>query len=323
MLEQLAIPINEQLQLVEDVLRLESSPLLHTANQITRYITDNGGKRIRPIVCLLSCRVAGARDEGVAKIAATIEILHTASLMHDDVVDNAPIRRGSPSAKAKWGNQMSVLIGDLMFCRAYNMIVEYGNTALLNMITHSLFRTVEGELLEIEHQNDVAMPVETYMKVIDGKTAALFSAASHAAAIMAGMESELLSALKLYGYNLGMAFQLTDDALDYISDEDKLGKNTGSDFKEGKLTYPLIATLSKASASERTAILNAMVADCFTREKFTEIRGIIGKYDGIEATFDIARKFAQDAKNCLNSFKPSLELSNLSQLADYVCTRRS
>lgn len=322
MLDYLRIPLQEQLGLVEDILVNELASGVEGIDSIARYVVKNGGKRIRPALFLLAARMAGASGDGLPKLAAALEMLHTASLLHDDVIDDATIRRGQPSAKAKWGNQVSVLVGDLLFCRASKMIVSYGNQRLSEAMVEALSATTGGELLEIAHQNNVETDAATYMKIIKGKTAAIFAVAAKSGAIVAEVERSFEEALEGFGLAIGQAFQLSDDALDYVADETHFGKTQGTDLREGKLTYPLIVAFSKATQDERVIIRNALISGRQPPEKFREVVAIIEKYDGIAATWRLARQLSDEAKRMLELFKPSIERESLVALADYVVERR-
>lgn len=322
MLEHICIPIQEGLLRVENSLSAELCSGIETVDSVVRYVIKNGGKRIRPTLFLLSARVAGATGEHMPRIAAAVEMLHTASLMHDDVVDDAVIRRGLPSAKAKWGNQVSVLVGDLLLCRASRILVSYGNGRLLTAAMDAIDATTQGELLEIAHQNNIETGAEIYMKIIKGKTASLFMLASRIPAIDAGLSPSLENGLATFGDEVGQAFQLADDALDYIADECRFGKVAGTDLREGKLTYPLIVALSKASADERISIRNALIAGRASQDEFSAVRAIIDRHGGIEATWNIANSLAERAKGRLLAFKPSIERDAMATLADYAVNRK-
>lgn len=321
MLEQLYIPIKGLLEATESVLSTEIVSSQETVDSIARYALKNGGKRIRPILFLLAARVAGANHESLPRLAAIVEMLHTASLMHDDVVDDAMIRRGQPSTKAKWGNQVSVLVGDLLLCRASKILVEFGNAKLMEAVNCAIGETVDGELLEIAHQNDININTNVYMDIIKGKTAALFSVSGKAGAIISGVSDIFIEALGIFGFEVGVAFQLIDDAMDYAADERHSGKLSGTDLREGKLTYPLIVALSNATASEKQLIHTALISGHQKPAEFQEISAIIKKYNGIDETTKLARVFAETAKARLSIFKPSIEHDSLIALADYAVTR--
>ncbi|MFH0800753.1 MAG: polyprenyl synthetase family protein [Pseudomonadota bacterium] len=321
MLDRICIPVQAELAQVEDVLAAEISSGMETMDSIARYAIKNGGKRIRPTILLLAARVTGADGGDIPRLAAAVEMFHTASLLHDDVVDDAQVRRGQSSAKAKWGNQVSVLVGDLLFCRASKILVEHGDRRLMQAVNEAVVATTEGELLEIEHQNDITLDADTYMRIIRGKTAALFAVAARAGAIAAGVERSFEDALGMFGLAVGEAFQLADDALDYVADEARFGKAAGTDLKEGKLTYPLIVALAKAGAEERQAIRSALIAGHLTRERFREVASIIERHGGISAALDLARQIAGGAKKHLELFKPSIERDALISIADYAVER--
>lgn len=322
MLDHICLPIQEGLKRVEDVLGRGLISGIDTIDPVVRYVVRNGGKRIRPALALLAARVAGAGGDHIPRIAAGVEMLHTASLLHDDVIDDAAIRRGQPSARTKWGNQVSVLVGDFLLTRASQVFVDHGNLRLLRAVTEAIGQTTEGELLEIAHQNDAATDTETYLRIIRGKTAALFSLAARAPAIDAGLVPASEEALAGFGLEVGQAFQLADDALDYVADEAQFGKAAGTDLREGKLTYPLIAALAQATEKERAAIRNALVTGCARAEEFREISAIIDHHGGIEATWALAREYSVRAKERLGLFKPSIERDALMMLADYAVDRR-
>lgn len=322
MLERVCIPIQEGLAEVEKALLAELVSRIDIINSVTRYVIGNGGKRIRPAVFLLAARVAGASGVHLPKLAAAIEMLHTASLLHDDVVDDAAIRRGMPSARAKWGNQVSVLVGDFLLSSASRILVESGNTRLLGAAAAAIGATTEGELLEIAHQNDVGTDAATYRQIIQGKTAALFGLAAKAPAIDVGLAPQYEDALEAFGFELGQAFQLTDDALDYVADEEKFGKAAGTDLREGKLTYPLIVALSVCTPAERSTVRNALVAGRASCEHFRDVSDIIERYGGIGETRRLARELSVQAKERLVVFKPSIEREALMMLAEYAVDRK-
>lgn len=313
------MPLQDELAGVEDVLAGELAVGTEAIDRIMRYAAQNGGKRIRPILCLLAGRVVRASE--MVRLAAAVEMIHTASLLHDDVVDDALIRRGQASVKARWGNKTSVLVGNLLLTKASKIFIGRNDRRLLTAVTDAIAATTDGELLEIFHQNNLEISAETYMRIIRGKTAALFSFAGRIPAIIAGAEKRCETALGEFGLNLGHAFQLADDALDYVADEKRFGKNAGTDLREGKLTYPLIAALSGANADERRTIQNALVARRFSPEQFLAVSEIIGRHGGIEATWKMAREYAQRAKGTLSVFEPSVERDSLIMLADYAVER--
>ena len=321
MLRRLSIPVQADLEEVEKMLASELTTGMERIDSIIQYVIQNGGKRIRPTVLILAGRMAGAQAKPLPRIAASIEMFHTASLLHDDVIDDAQMRRGKPSAKAKWGNQVSVLVGDLLFCRGSQILVDHGEPRLLQAMNTAISQTTEGELLETLHQNDAEVNADTYMKIIRGKTGALFALAAGAGAIIAGVEHSFEKALHLFGMELGQAFQLADDALDYVADEQRFGKTAGTDLREGKITYPLIIALAKAKVEERQVIRSAIISGHQTPERFGEVVSIIDRYGGIEETLALARSLAESAKSNLSCFRPSIERDALTSLASYAVDR--
>lgn len=322
MMENIANPVRNWLLEVEDILRDEVPSGIESADAVVSYIIKNGGKRIRPLLFLLSARLSGADGRELPRLAAALEMIHTASLLHDDVIDEALMRRGRPSANARWGNQVSVLVGDLLLCRASRILTEHGDWRLMKAVTTAIAETTAGELLEIAHQNNASINEDTYMKIISGKTAAFFSLAASGGAIVAGLNGELENGLKDYGFHLGCAFQLADDVLDYTAEEGRFGKNAGTDLRGGKLTYPLILAMKEATKAEQRIISQALNANQQAKENLSEVASIIERYGGITATIDLAKGFSERAKRHLAVFKPSPEHDSLFALADYVVERR-
>lgn len=320
MLERICIPINDELSKVEYILSEEMISGFETVDSIARYVMKNGGKRVRPALFLLSARIARASGD-YSRLAAALEMLHAATLMHDDVIDDAMVRRGQPSVKAKWGNQVSVLVGDLLLCRAARICESMKNPRLMEATIEAIGTTAEGELLEISHQNDVDVNKAVYMEIIQGKTAALFRLAARAGAIVANVDEFFEKALGEFGFALGQAFQLADDALDYVADEVRFGKTAGTDLREGKLTYPLIVALIKSSEEEKKIIRSALIAGRAASNELGQITDIIRRNDGIEATWRLAHDFALKAKRNLDAFRPSIERESLIALADYAVNR--
>src|SRR3989338_3163552 len=321
MLETLYISIKNELVAVEEVLKTHLRSELPIITDVSQYVIQNGGKRLRPALFLLCSRLVGFNDEARPRLAASFEILHTASLLHDDVVDDALLRRGKPSTKAKWGNQVSVLVGDILWTKATSLLVFYGHQKLLELVVRSISALTEGELLEIGRHHDLTMSHEEYLKIVRHKTAALFASCSEGAAIAADVSEQFSSALRGYGVDLGIAFQLADDALDYDSDEGTFGKKAGGDLREGKLTYPLIVALTQTDATESNIIREALISDHLSDTQFALVLSILKKYNALEATFDLARQYSEKAKSHLALFKPSIEREALVAVADYAVNR--
>lgn len=320
-LDRFSLPVAKDLQSVERILAnglISDVPLV---TEVVRYIIQNGGKRLRPLLTLLSAKLSGCQGEAAVKMAAAMEMIHTASLLHDDVVDDAHLRRGKSSAKAKWGNSVSVLVGDFFWCKTSQIVVDHGCLRILRIVTDTITVTTEAEILEITKHSDFSIDEEIYINIIRGKTAVLLSACCQIGAVLGGVSESFEEGLKRYGHDLGIAFQLTDDILDYESEEEKFGKHKGGDLREGKLTYPLLVALKMANREESQTIKDALLAGRIENEKFRSVLEIICRHDGLNAARNLARKYAERAKENLNPFKPSLEKEALLGLADYVIER--
>src|SRR3989338_4524877 len=320
-LETFTIPVARQLQEVERVLATQLTSEVPLVTQVVQYIIQNGGKRLRPLLTLLSAKLSGYQGETSIKLAAAMEMIHTASLLHDDVIDDAGLRRGKSSAKAKWGNSISVLVGDFFWCKMSQIIVDHGCLRTLKVVTDTITITTEAEILEITKHSDFSIDEEVYLKIIRGKTAVLLSACCQIGGILGGVSEPFEEGLKRYGHYVGIAFQLTDDILDYESEEEKFGKHKGGDLREGKLTFPLIVALKKANLEESKIIKDALLAGRIDADKFKKVLDVIHRYDGLEEARKLARKYVERAKANLDPFKPSLEKESLLGLADYVIDR--
>src|SRR3989344_1002707 len=266
-LETFTIPVARQLQEVERVLATQLTSEVPLVTQVVQYIIQNGGKRLRPLLTLLSAKLSGYQGETSIKLAAAMEMIHTASLLHDDVIDDAGLRRGKSSAKAKWGNSISVLVGDFFWCKMSQIIVEHGCLRTLKVVTDTITATTESEILEITKHSDFSITQETYLQILRGKTAVLMGACCQIGAILGNVSEDYEMALRRYGSDLGIAFQLADDVLDYVSEENIFGKTKGGDLREGKLTLPLILTLKKATSDEFKIIKNSLMAGHIEPEK--------------------------------------------------------
>ena len=320
-LDRFTIPVAQELKEVEAVIQKETTSEIYLITTVVQYIIGNGGKRLRPLLTLLAARMAGSKNLGSPNLAAAMEMIHTATLLHDDVVDNAPLRRGRPSTKAKWGNQISVLVGDFFWTKASEMVVRHGDLKILEVITRAINTTTEAEILEITKHNDCAIDEEIYIQIIRGKTAVLLSACAQIGAILGKVSEPFEEALRRYGMDLGIAFQLTDDMLDYNGDEEKFGKKKGGDFREGKMTLPLIIALKNSDTEEQQKIKDVFLADKLDPKQLKEITAIIQKYEGLKKTQELAKTFTDRAKENLAPFKPSLEKEALLGLADYAVER--
>jgi octaprenyl-diphosphate synthase len=293
--------------------------------RLAAHIVAAGGKRLRPLLTLACARLCGysgpAGGERHIKLAACVEFIHTATLLHDDVVDESLLRRGSASANAVFGNKASVLVGDFLFSRAFQLMVEDGSLRVLQILSGASATIAEGEVLQLVTQNDLSTPDDRYLEVIRGKTAALFEAACQVGAVIAARPQHEETALATYGLNLGIAFQLVDDALDYAADQHQLGKTIGDDFREGKITLPVLLAYQCGDASARSFWRRTIEETHQSEADFAEALRLMAGCSAIDATLDRAAGFATTAKQALNCFPDGPFRRALMDAADYTVRR--
>jgi octaprenyl-diphosphate synthase len=290
--------------------------------QLAAHIVAAGGKRLRPLLTLASARLCGyAGDTRHVNLAACVEFIHTATLLHDDVVDESLLRRGLASANAVFGNKASVLVGDFLFARAFQLMVEDGSLKVLEILSRAAATIAEGEVLQLVTQNDLATSEDRYLEVVRGKTAALFSAACEVGAVIAARPAAEQQALAEYGMNLGIAFQLVDDALDYAADQATLGKTVGDDFREGKITLPVLAAFADGDANERDFWRRTIEASEQTDADLDHALRLIDRRGAIGTTLDRAACFTEAAKDQLSRFPSSAYRDSLAAVADYTVQR--
>jgi octaprenyl-diphosphate synthase len=291
-------------------------------NQVGKYILQSGGKRIRPLLLMLCARLVGYRGRRHIVQASAIEFIHTATLLHDDVVDAAGLRRGNPSANSVWGNQAAVLTGDFLFAKAFVMMVEGGSTRALEVLSRASTLMAEGEMLQLVETGNLDIDEDRYLEIIEKKTAALFSATCRCGGILGEVDSASEEALAFFGTDIGLAFQLVDDALDYIAEEKVFGKATGHDLAEGKITMPLIHALANCSSGEMQKITKIVDGETLKRPELEFALDLIHRTGGIEYSWRRAEELVCRAKSRLNLFPESREKEALLELADYVVERR-
>jgi len=314
--------IRDDLEKVDQEFRRNLRSEVPIISAIGEYLLLSGGKRFRPILLLLSAKLCGYQGDHHVPMASLVEFIHTATLLHDDVVDKAELRRGNLSANSKWGNEASVLVGDFLFTKSFSLAVENGNWEILQSLSRATTLMAEGELEELIRTDDLSVTEEVYLSIIKRKTASLISAATQVGAIVGGVSDMRKTALTDFGMDVGIAFQLTDDNLDYTSKEEEFGKEIGIDLERGKITLPLIRALSQCTPEEKSLIRAILEKDSLTREAFFEVVKIINQYDGITYTWEKAKQYVDRAKRHLSHFPPSREREALSALADYVIRRR-
>jgi len=289
--------------------------------EVTAHLIEAGGKRIRPMMTLAAARLCGYQGDAHVKLAATVEFIHTATLLHDDVVDQSQKRRGRPTANLLWDNQSSVLVGDYLFARAFQLMVEPGNLRALSILSNAAAVIAEGEVLQLTAAQNLATSEATYMTVVRGKTAALFSAATQVGPVIAGSSEDIIQALFDYGDALGICFQIVDDFLDYGGAGAGIGKNLGDDFRERKLTLPVIRAVALASANER-AFWQRTIAKGEQRDgDLEQAMELIGAHGTLESTRQTALHWAAKAQAALRKVPDHPLRAMLSDLAQFVVQR--
>ncbi|OPY72275.1 MAG: Octaprenyl-diphosphate synthase [Syntrophorhabdus sp. PtaU1.Bin058] len=311
----------------KDLKKLETSidklitTKIHVIKEIVNYIIKSGGKRVRPILVILSARLCGYKGEKHIPYAAIIEFIHTATLLHDDVVDNAKTRRGFSTVNTVWGNEPSVLVGDFLYSKSFELMAREGNDMILQVISAATTALSEGEILEIVKTADINTTEKEYFQIIGNKTAVLFAAACEIGAILGKSTQQRRKDMSNFGYNLGMAFQLMDDILDYTSFDNVLGKRVGTDLQEGKVTLPLIHALRSATDEEKSYITKVIDKPRITARDFSRARKIIEKYNGIDYTLSTAENYTKNAKGHLKSFPESRYKEALLTLTNHMLSR--
>jgi len=304
---------------VDGIIRRQLSSRVPLVEKIGDYIISAGGKRLRPLLVLLSGKALGYSGDDLRLLAATIEFLHTSTLLHDDVVDASGLRRGRATANAQWGNAPSVLVGDFLYARSFEMMVELGSMPVMRIISQATRVIAEGEVLQLTKVRDASTTEETYMEVIRGKTAMLFEASTHSAAAIAGATPEQAEALRQFGDALGIAFQLVDDLLDYRGDASTLGKNVGDDLAEGKPTLPLIATMRDGTPEQAQLVRKAIQQG--GSQDLEGIRAAVEAAGALDYTANLAREYAARAIDCLKALPDNEYRDALIELSEFAVAR--
>ncbi len=289
--------------------------------EVTAHLVDAGGKRLRPMLTLAAARLCGYEGENHRKLAATVEFIHTATLLHDDVVDESGQRRGRPTANLLWDNKSSVLVGDYLFARSFKLMVETGSLTVLDILSDASATIAEGEVLQLTAAQNLATTEEIYLQVVRGKTAALFAAATEVGGVVAEAPQEQIDALRTYGDALGVSFQIVDDLLDYGGSSEATGKNVGDDFRERKLTLPVIRAIAMADAEERAFWARTIEQGAQVDGDLDMALGLLAKHGTLESTRQTAIEYAEMARAALDSL-PEHPLRDMMQdLATYVVAR--
>ena len=289
--------------------------------EVSRHLIYSGGKRFRPLLLLISAALCGYKGKNRFPMAAVMEFIHTATLLHDDVIDQAIMRRGKTSANNIWGNAASVLVGDFLYSKSFTLMTEIGNMQILKMMSDVTNVMSEGEVFQLMKCGDVNLTEEEYLTIIHKKTAVLISAACSSGAILAGASQNKVTTLAHFGHAIGMAFQMTDDTLDYMAKEKDFGKSIGKDLEEGKMTLPLIYALKKAKPAERKLIKEKVSRKKLSQKSLKEILSFIQERGGIDYALKCAQQYITDAKAMLNIFPESTEKDQLKAVADYILSR--
>ena len=306
---------------VDTLIREQLSSRVPLVEKIAEYIVSSGGKRLRPLLVIMTAKALNASSSDSTKLATVIEFLHTATLLHDDVVDTSDMRRGKPTANEKWGNAPSVLVGDFLYSRSFQMMVELQNLKVMDILSNSTCVIAEGEVLQLVNCKNPDTTEEQYMDVIKGKTAMLFEASTHSAAVLCNATPEQEEALKNYGHHLGMAFQLVDDVLDYEGDAETMGKNVGDDLAEGKPTLPLIHAM-RVGTEEQAKLIRQVIRKGGL-DNIDTIMNIVKSCGSLEYTKQIAREHVKIAQDCLNLLSDSDAKQALHSLANLAIERNT
>jgi octaprenyl-diphosphate synthase len=313
--------VQDDLRLVEQEISVQSVASVEAITTIGQYLQSSGGKRLRPTLVLLAAKLMGDGRESAIRLGAVVELIHTATLIHDDVIDGAETRRGRTSTNVKWGNHMSVLAGDWLYMQAFQMAVRERSFHVLDLLIGVTQMMVEGELIQLQRIGCIGVTEAEYMDLVDRKTAALFSACTRLGATVAGAEAAAEEELGQYAWNVGMAFQLVDDLLDFTADEEVLGKPVGNDLAEGKVTLPLIYALEDSGPAERRMVETVLRERSYRTVPFADILAFMRGRGGLERARERARAFAETARRLISGFPPSPYQRALYAIAELVTDR--
>ena len=319
---QLKNSVEEKLMLVEEKIKSKLISDVRLVEKMTDYHLNTGGKRLRALLTLCSAKLCGySKGTRDINLAACVELIHSATLMHDDVIDDGSVRRGKKTLNKKWGNHSSVLVGDYLLSRCFEMMVEDGNIEVLKLLSSTSSIIAQGEVLQLQHKGEVDMLEETYLKIISSKTAELFAAATKVGAILSETRNKDKEALEFYGRNLGLTFQIADDTLDYNSETNLFGKKIGKDFFEGKITLPIILLFQKASSKEKVILKEIFLKKERNETDFIKIMSLIKKYDVLKSCYQKAYHYINLASNSLSVFDNCEEKNILDNLTSFSLSR--
>ena len=319
---QLKDSVEDKLVLTEEKIKLKLNSDVELVKKMTEYHIKTGGKRLRALLTLGSAKLCGySKGSRDVNLAACVELIHSATLMHDDVIDEGIIRRGKETLNEIWGNHSSVLIGDYLLSRCFEMMVEDGNLEVLKLLSSTSSKIAQGEVLQLQHKGEVDMLEETYLKIISAKTAELFAASTKVGAILSDVENKEKDALEFYGRNLGLTFQIADDTLDYNSELKMFGKTVGQDFFEGKITLPIILLFQKLDLIEKENLKKIFSKEIRDKDDFEKTISLIKKYKIIEECYQKAQHYINLASNALTVFEESKDKNIFKNLTSFSLAR--
>ena len=314
--------LSDKLYKVEKLIHQKLRSDVDLIEKMSNHHLSSGGKRLRALLTLGSAKLTGFTEQGRdINLAACVELIHSATLLHDDVIDESKLRRGSRTTNSIWGNQSSILVGDYLLSRCFEMMVEDGDLEVLKLLSSTSAKIAQGEVMQLQHKGEADLLEETYIDIINLKTASLFSAATKTGACLSKSNDKEKKALESYGKNLGLAFQIADDALDYYAKEKLFGKKIGKDFFEGKVTLPLISIFQKGNDKEKSFLTDLMNKEKRTEEDFNETLTLINKYNAVEATFKKAEYFVNVSYDALAIFPDTDDKRILQNLTSFSLNR--
>ncbi len=314
--------VEDDLLEVDIALKAESKAAFGLVDDINEYLHNSGGKRVRPVLLLLAAKLCGFEGKSTLVLGSVVELIHVATLVHDDIIDDADVRRGKPSVNATWGNQVTVLMGDWLYMSSFRQALELRNFRVLDILIEITREMVEGELIQLDQQGRLDVSVEEHMEVCRLKTAHLFAGCARLGAILGEVDTDQEEKLRQYGHGLGMAFQLTDDLLDYTSNEDTLGKPVLKDFVEGRTTLPIIHLMQRASSEEKEFMLEVVQNRDFKPENKQRIIDLVEAYGTLEESQTLAEEHIRLSKDALSAFPESIDRDALLSLSDLVMDRK-
>ncbi len=320
-LKEIVALIEDDLQCVEKAIETHLATNVPFISDVGKYVLSSGGKRIRPVLIILTARLCNYVGKRMYDLSAVIEFIHTATLLHDDVIDNSHLRRGNPTVNSRWGNHISILIGDYLYAKAMSLALSDKDHLVMKTVSSVTMEMAKGQVIETLKQRDLGISEEEYYRIIALKTASLFEASCTIGALLGGVSPQQRAQITAFGYHLGLAFQMADDTLDYVAPEVTLGKPVNNDLKEGKVTLPIILAMRHATPAEIEMLTKYLDEAAASEADFQAIIAMLHKYDTLQATMAAAEHHVTQAKAQLADFAPCPALDTLHTLADYVISR--